>query len=307
MSDRHLGQIKRSAARSFRFAITSSKLRPLLNWCLIALGANVVLLSVAIALWLKDSHFSATPASYASAPAPSPTVPSPTQLSSIQSSESSSPSELGPRHQLNYQEWVILLEQEAQAVAEAAPEHLSILLGDSLSLWFPFELLPPQKTWLNQGISGEISAGLLQRLDAIESTQPETIFVMIGINDLLRNISDETVLANQALILQELRAMHPDAQIVMQSILPHAGDQATWEGREQLFDVPNQRIQDLNARIEAIARARDVYFLDLYPLFSDDRGNLRPDLTTDGLHLNDRGYLVWRSALLLYEQLELEG
>ncbi|MGJ3248207.1 MAG: SGNH/GDSL hydrolase family protein [Elainellaceae cyanobacterium] len=306
MSDRHLGQIKRSAARSFRFAKTSSKLRPLLNWCLIALGANVVLLSVAIALWLKDSHFSATPASYASAPAASSATPLPIQPS-IPSSGSSSSNELGPRHQLNYQEWVILLEQEAQAVAEAAPDHLNILLGDSLSLWFPFELLPPQKNWLNQGISGEISAGLLQRLDAIESTQPETIFVMIGINDLLRNISDETVLANQTLILQELRAMHPDAQIVMQSILPHAADQATWEGRENLVDIPNQRIQDLNARIEAIARQKEVYFLDLYPLFSDSQGNLHPDLTTDGLHLNDRGYLVWRSALLLYEQLELES
>ncbi|HAX89511.1 MAG TPA: lysophospholipase, partial [Cyanobacteria bacterium UBA11370] len=62
--------------------------------------------------------------------------------------------ELGERHQLNYQQWVALLEQEAQVIAEQKPEHLAVLLGDSISLWFPNELLPPDQKWLNQGISG---------------------------------------------------------------------------------------------------------------------------------------------------------
>ena len=72
--------------------------------------------------------------------------------------------ELGQRHQFTYQQWIAVLEQEAAAAIENPPERLDILAGDSLSLWFPSDLLPADRSWLNQGISGEISAGLLSRL-----------------------------------------------------------------------------------------------------------------------------------------------
>lgn len=215
----------------------------------------------------------------------------------------SPPPALGPRHQLTYEEWVDILAQEAQAMVVEPPPHLSILMGDSISLWFPYDVLPSNTTWLNQGISGEISGGLLKRLSLIEDTQPDYIFVMIGINDLLRDLSDDEILGNQRQIVQDLRVMHADATIVLQSILPHGGDRATWEGKERLVAIPNERIQTLNAELEAIAREESVQFLDLTSLFSDGQGNLRMELSTDGLHLNDNGYLVWASALNLYQQI----
>ena len=38
----------------------------------------------------------------------------------------------------------------------------------------------------------------------------------------------------------------------------------------------------------------------------DKEGNLKPELSTDGLHLNQQGYLVWSSGLKLFNQLYLE-
>ena len=214
--------------------------------------------------------------------------------------------ELGPRHQLNYQQWVSLLEQEAQVTAAQKPEHLAILMGDSISLWFPNELLPSDRSWLNQGISGETSAGLLNRLEVVDKTKPEVIFVMIGINDLIGGVKDETILANQQLIISYLRQVHPKAKIVVQSILPHGGEKVTWEGRDRLLAIPNSRIQELNHRLRAIARKEGVIYIDLYPLFADDEGNLKRALSTDGLHLSHQGYLVWRNALLVLNQLIVE-
>jgi len=216
------------------------------------------------------------------------------------------PTQLGTRHLLNYQQWVALLQQEAEVAATQKPEHLSILLGDSISLWFPAQLLPPKRTWLNQGISGETSAGLLERLALIDRTQPEVIFVLIGINDLIRGMKDETILANQQLIIRYLRQVHPQTKIVMQSILPHGMDKATWEGRDRLLAIPNTRIVALNEQIKAIAKAEGGVYLDLYPLFADDNGNLNPELSSDGLHLSTQGYKIWRNAIIVFNQFVLE-
>jgi len=46
---------------------------------------------------------------------------------------------------------------------------------------------------------------------------------MIGINDLLRGMTDETM-ENQRQIVRYLRQVHPDSQIVVQSILPYSGE-----------------------------------------------------------------------------------
>ena len=50
-------------------------------------------------------------------------------------------------------------------------------------------------------------------------------------------------------------------------------------------------------KLAAIAQEEKVDYLDLYPHFADARGELRPELTTDGLHLSAVGYGVWQSVL----------
>ncbi|MEG4858693.1 SGNH/GDSL hydrolase family protein [Microcoleus sp. K1-B6] len=213
----------------------------------------------------------------------------------------------GPRHKWTYQQWVTQLGREAEAAAANRPSRLSVLAGDSLSMWFPTKLLPVDRIWLNQGISGETSLGLLKRLQLFDRTAPDTVFVMIGINDLLRGASDEGILDNQRQIIRDLRWAHPKAQVVVQSILPHSGEQATWENRDRLLAIPNSRIRAINRRLKEIASSENVLYLDLHPLFSDADGNLPTELSTDGLHLNDQGYLVWRSALQLFDQMQLKN
>jgi lysophospholipase L1-like esterase len=211
----------------------------------------------------------------------------------------------GERQKLSYEEWVEVLGQEAKAVAATSPERLTILAGDSISLWFPPELLPPGTTWLNQGISGEVSEGLYQRLKLWDDLKPDAVFVMIGINDLLRGTDDGTLLDNYWQILRDIREHHPEATVVVQSILPHGGEEATWEGRDRLLEVSNDRIRELNRELQNLAETEGVKYLDLFSLFADESGNLRSELSTDGLHLNERGYWVWRSALQVYDRLEL--
>jgi lysophospholipase L1-like esterase len=270
---------------------TSVKTLPVWAW-LSLLTNGILILAMALLIYRQQGAialFGKTP--------PTQTKPnSPSQAQAVAP-------QLGPRHKLNYRQWVDILQQEAKVAAQKQPQHLTILVGDSLSLWFPTQLLPNDKTWLNQGISGETSTGLLKRLELFDSTQPETIFVMIGINDLIRGESDQTILDNHRQIMRHLRRAHPKAQVVVQSILPHGQEQATWEGREKLLAIPNSRIRQLNQELQDIAKEESVKYINLHPLFANTQGNLRPELSTDGLHLNSQGYLVWSSALQLYSQI----
>lgn len=195
--------------------------------------------------------------------------------------------ESAKKKQLTYEDWKSLLALEAKAIAQGqGANRLNILVGDSLSLWFPQDKLPAGKLWLNQGISGDTSGGILKRLAAFDNTRPDAIYVMVGINDLRKGLSDEVILRNHRLIMRRLRHKHPKAQIFVQSILP-----------TRLDKIPNQRVRHLNAQLAQMAKREKANYLNVYSWFTDFEGNLRFDLTTDGLHLSPDGYDVWQAVI----------
>lgn len=194
---------------------------------------------------------------------------------------------LQTKAQPTHEEWQWLLALEAKAIASGQGDNrLNVLLGDSLSLWFPPEYLSRHELWLNQSVSGETSAHIKQRLSFLAATRPDRIYLLAGVNDLRRGWSDERILSNIHEIISQLRRNHPQAQIVLQSILP-----------TRLPAIPNRRIVRLNEQIKAIAQSSECVYLDLYSVFLDHRGQLRRELTTDGIHLSRQGYEVWQESL----------
>lgn len=187
-----------------------------------------------------------------------------------------------------HDQWQALLAGEAATVARRQGQRsLTILLGDSLTLWLPLRDLPAQQLWLNQSISGETTANMLERLDYFAQTHPGEIHVMGGINDLKNGVSEAEVIDNLYQILTRLKRQHPQARLVVYSILP-----------TRLRAVPSDRIQRVNQALATLAAHQGATFVDLTPTFSDSQGQLRPELTTDGLHLSAQGYTLWRDALV---------
>jgi lysophospholipase L1-like esterase len=191
---------------------------------------------------------------------------------------------LNATYQPTYQQWLRLLAQEATLTAEQQKsQRLSVIVGDSHALWFPPGEPSDRRLWLNQGISGDTTAGVLQRLSLFDQTRPDTIHVVVGINDLRRGKKDEEILGNLRQIMTDLRQKHPEAQIFVHSVLP-----------TRLAALPSHRIHWLNQNIAALSRRQGVNFLNLQSAFADNSGNLRRALTTDGIHLNARGYQIWQ-------------
>jgi lysophospholipase L1-like esterase len=187
-----------------------------------------------------------------------------------------------------YDQWQALLAAEARIVAQTqGAQSLTIILGDSLGLWLPVEALPTNQLWLNQSISGETTGHILRRLDYFAAAQPRAIHIMAGINDLKTGASDTQVVDNLYRMLVRLKQQHPQTRLIVYSLLP-----------TRLEALPSDRIQRVNHQIAALATQQGATFVDLHPSFSDSQGQLRPELTTDGLHLSPQGYTLWRAALV---------
>ncbi|PZV08469.1 MAG: lysophospholipase [Leptolyngbya sp.] len=264
-------------------------------WALLSLVLNGLLFITAMVMLrqLSQAGDAVLPQANAFAAAPLPTVV---------------PFEpgLGTRHSLDYEQWVALLAAEAEAMVAIDAPNQTVLLGDSLTLWFPANMLPGRRTWLNQAISGEKSTGLRDRLYLLDGTSPEAVFIMVGINDLIWGGSEADLVYNVRKMVDYLHQTHPQTRVVVQSILPHGGEMATWEGRDRLVAVSPDQIRAVNVQLKAVAAETGAEFLDLYPLFVNGDGYLRADLTTDGLHLNKDGYMVWRTALALLNETEFQ-
>lgn len=148
---------------------------------------------------------------------------------------------------------------------------------------------------LNRGIIGDCAAGVMDRLHQILPGHPRQICLMIGVNDLANGCSPDSIAGMISQILERIHAESPQTKVCLQSLLPFNesfGRYARLEGKTELVPQTNQLLKK-------VARQHKVEFINLFPLFTEDKKSsvLRADLSTDGLHLNEAGYQIWQKAL----------
>lgn len=61
--------------------------------------------------------------------------------------------------------------------------------------------------------------------------------------------------------------------------------------------IKNTDILQMNEGIKAIASKEQLIFVDLHSKFLDSKGRLRAELTTDGIHLDAPGYVIWKNEI----------
>jgi Lysophospholipase L1 and related esterases len=148
----------------------------------------------------------------------------------------------------------------------------------------------------NRGISADTTYGVLSRLDDIAKEKPAKIFLMIGVNDLWQGASLPDITANLAKTLTELRQRTPDTAIFLQSVLPIN----TIKFTASTNLTSNSQITALNKELKQLAGSHNATYIDLYAVMVSADNQLPGDLTTDGIHLNGKGYQRWKSAIRHY-------
>lgn len=184
-------------------------------------------------------------------------------------------------------------ELAARRAAGGGPD--VVLLGDSLvdrAEWH--ELLGQPAA--NRGIAGDRIADLERRLDPALAGEPRTVFLTIGVNDLLSGRDPDAVATDHARLLAAVRARAPGARLIVTSLLP-VNDALVARSGEQLVMAT---IAETNRRLASAAAAAGAEWLELSPHLAGPDGQLLARYTTDGLHLTAEGYRAWSSALAPY-------
>ena len=138
----------------------------------------------------------------------------------------------------------------------------------------------------NRGIGGDVTDGVLARIDEIVYFKPKAVFLLIGINDLWNNGSPDNPSAeyignNIIKIAQVISAKAPKTKVYVQTVLPIDKE------------IYKNSILKVNEIIEANEKENAYEIIDLYSIFATENGLIKKELSSDGIHLNEKGYNTW--------------
>lgn len=168
-----------------------------------------------------------------------------------------------------------------------------IFLGNSITDGAEWSELFNDMRVKNRGISGDITAGVIHRLDEIVKRKPKKVFLLIGTNDLAKGIAVDSVLKNIFLISDYVHQQSVSTQLYVQSILPVNNA----FGKFVTHTKNGELIKQLNTKLEVNAATHHYQFIDLNNAFSNKDGKLKEAFTNDGLHLKGEAYLFWKHLI----------
>ena len=126
----------------------------------------------------------------------------------------------------------------------------------------------------------------------LQQKQYGKIYIMLGINELGYG-NTQMYLKQFREMVQQIRVWQPDAIIYLMANLHISEDK-----NNMATEFNNVNINDKNAAIATLANGVDIFYLDANPLFTDENGFLKADLTFDGVHLYAQHYDVWKTFLM---------
>ncbi|MBD2119885.1 GDSL-type esterase/lipase family protein [Trichocoleus sp. FACHB-262] len=167
-----------------------------------------------------------------------------------------------------------------------------IFLGDSHIDNCGWSELFNNTNLINRGLGGDTTDGVLQRLDEVLESYPRQIFLMVGINDLNAARTVEQVEFYYKEILSRIQIKSPRTQVFIQSVLPVNKD-----FDHKAFKANNKTIRVLNSKLQILAKDFSFQYVDLFSHFINSHQKLYACYTFDGIHLNGKGYIVWKQLI----------
>jgi acyl-CoA thioesterase-1 len=189
-----------------------------------------------------------------------------------------------------------------QANAQNAPTRLAVL-GDSLAAGFgvkPAESFPSRLeaalkaqgrnvTILNHGVSGDTTAGGLDRIDWMLADKPDIVLIELGGNDALRGTDPAVTEKNLAAMVEKLKAA--GVQVWLAGMLAPRNFGAEYAAT---FDGLYKRIAD-------------KYQLPLYPFILDGVAQDPALNQADGIHPTPKGAQIVADKLLPFVTQNLDN
>lgn len=157
------------------------------------------------------------------------------------------------------------------------------MLGDSITNRGDWKTLFENLVVLNFGIDGDTTSGVLNRVNSVIELEPKVVVLIIGINDLCISVPIEDVFNRYIQIVEKLKSKN--IKLILNAVI--------------ITQIPtvNRKVKVFNEMIKNYAKENNIVFTEINSAFENDKGLLREDLTTDGLHLCQKAYKVWAYRL----------
>ena len=176
-----------------------------------------------------------------------------------------------------------------------------LFTGSSLMEQFPVnEMFMTESislTAYNRGIGGYTTDDMLEHMEEmVFGTEPSTIFINIGTNDI--GNSDyklEHLIENYEKILQQIRERLGNVKIYLIAYYPinDAPDVATLSWVKRVLATRTiENISKANQAIKELANKMNCEYIDLNTGLTDENGRLKKEFTIEGIHMYPNGYLV---------------
>ncbi|GAB5523971.1 MAG: arylesterase [Roseivirga sp.] len=145
------------------------------------------------------------------------------------------------------------------------------------SLGLPYEVV-------NAGLSGETTAGGINRIDWILKSKPDIFILELGANDGLRGLSPDQTKKNLSGMIDKVKASNPEAVILLagMQMFPNMGQEYTEQFREAF---------------PLVAKEKDV---KLIPFILEGVGGDESLNQSDGIHPNIEGHKIVAETVWYY-------
>lgn len=181
-------------------------------------------------------------------------------------------------------------EANTKVPAPGKTENRVVFMGDSITDGWKLDEYFPNKPYINRGISGQTTPQMLIRFrpDVI-AHKPKAVVILAGTNDIAGNTGPMTIemITDNYASMAEL-AKANGIKVIFSSVLPihDYGKNKVSERRSP------ENILKLNEWLKAYCKANGHTYLDYFSKTVDDKGMLKAELATDGLHPNADGYKI---------------
>jgi lysophospholipase L1-like esterase len=119
------------------------------------------------------------------------------------------------------------------------------MLGDSITAGVSWNELLGVNYVANRGIGGDTTDGFIRRMESIYELEPETCFIMGGINDIHAGKTVDEILKNFEIIIENLHEKRVKA--IVQSTLYVSRTRPNWE-------TVNTAVDKLNSGLKLICK-----------------------------------------------------
>ena len=148
---------------------------------------------------------------------------------------------------------------------------------------------------LNFGVGGDRTEHVLWRFEngQLDGVKPKAAVLMIGTNNSNKNkdgteaYSEAEILEGVQAIVKQLRTRLPDTKLIVLGIFP----------RGQTFSTQRGKLLQINQALAKLDDGKMIHYVDFGSQLIEAGGSISKEIMPDRLHLSEKGYEIWATAI----------